>query len=154
MNFRIATNKDRDQINCIADACNSDPNNIQPIFRFDETESIEATKNKITFVAEDGGQILGWVSLESSYSLYQKDYSDIVPIAVHPKNRRKRVGAFMIDNLIQWVKLKTIQTKLEAGFQGVNIPSISLFKKMGFERIEPIFQTKSNGFKMRKSINR
>jgi len=102
----------------------SDFSEINKILNLSE----ESIKNNLVYVY-DKGQVLGFI--EAFKTL---DEGEIYNIAVLNSHRRLGIGESLITFLIQEFKKENIK-KIFLEVRNSNIPAISLYEKMGFERV-------------------
>ena len=92
-------------------------------------------ENTIIFVAEIGGKIvgysLGWVSQPWAYK-GKRGY--ICDCFVEKSYRRHGIGKALIEATLNWFIKKGIEC-VEADVYSANVPSLRLFKKLGFEEV-------------------
>lgn len=80
-------------------------------------------------VAEDGGEILGYIGSQSVL-----DAADVMNLAVSPDHRRKGIGDKLIKALIRHLQENgVIALLLEVRVS--NAPAISLYEKLGFVQV-------------------
>ncbi|MEM1538900.1 MAG: GNAT family N-acetyltransferase [Candidatus Bathyarchaeia archaeon] len=92
-------------------------------------------ENTVVFVAEVEGKIvgysLGWVSQPWAYK-GKRGY--ICDCFVEKSYRRHGIGKALIKAMLEWFIEKGVEC-VEADVYSNNIPSLKLFKKLGFEEI-------------------
>ncbi|MEM2911794.1 MAG: GNAT family N-acetyltransferase [Candidatus Bathyarchaeia archaeon] len=92
-------------------------------------------ENTIIFVAEIGGKIvgysLGWVSQPWAYK-GKRGY--ICDCFVEKSYRKRGIGKALIEAMINWFFKKGVEC-VEVDVYSANIPSLRLFKKLGFEEV-------------------
>ena len=80
-------------------------------------------------VAEDGGEILGYIGSQSVL-----DAADVMNLAVSPDHRRKGIGEKLIKALTRHLQENgVIALLLEVRVS--NAPAISLYEKLGFVQV-------------------
>lgn len=80
-------------------------------------------------VAEDGGEILGYIGSQSVL-----DAADVMNLAVSPEHRRKGIGEKLIKALTRHLQENgVIALLLEVRVS--NAPAISLYEKLGFVQV-------------------
>ena len=80
-------------------------------------------------VAEDGGEILGYIGSQSVL-----DAADVMNLAVSPDHRRKGIGEKLIKALTRYLQENgVIALLLEVRVS--NAPAISLYEKLGFVQV-------------------
>lgn len=85
------------------------------------------------WVAEEQGQVLGWISLSSFYGRPAYNGTCEVSLYLAPDQRRKGLGTKLLQHCIDFAPAVGVLTLLGFIF-GHNEPSLELFKKFGFER--------------------
>lgn len=92
-------------------------------------------ENAVVFVAEIEGKIigysLGWVSQPWSYKA-KRGY--ICDCFVKKSYRRRGIGKALIKAMLEWFRSKGVEC-VEADVYSNNVPSLMLFKTLGFEEI-------------------
>ncbi|MEM2937140.1 MAG: GNAT family N-acetyltransferase [Candidatus Bathyarchaeia archaeon] len=92
-------------------------------------------ENAVVFVAEVEGKIvgysLGWVSQPWAYK-GKRGY--ICDCFVEKSYRRQGIGKALIKAMLEWFIEKGVEC-VEADIYSNNVPSLKLFKKLGFEEI-------------------
>lgn len=77
-------------------------------------------------------QKCGWVSLSNFYGRPAYDKTVEISLYIHQDFRHKKIGQFTVLSLEDYAKNNGIETILSFVF-GHNLPSLSLFKKMGYQ---------------------
>jgi L-amino acid N-acyltransferase YncA len=85
------------------------------------------------WVAEDGGEIAGWLSFEPFRERPAYHLTAEVSVYVATKHRRKGIGRKLLARAIHRASALGLKT-LIGGIFGHNGPSIELFEGFGFER--------------------
>ncbi|MEM3703466.1 MAG: GNAT family N-acetyltransferase [Candidatus Bathyarchaeia archaeon] len=92
-------------------------------------------ENTVVFVAEVEGKIvgysLGWVSQPWAYK-GKRGY--ICDCFVEMSYRRRGIGKALVKAMLEWFMAKGVDC-VEADVYSNNIPSLKMFKKLGFEEI-------------------
>ncbi|MGC8998804.1 MAG: GNAT family N-acetyltransferase [Candidatus Bathyarchaeia archaeon] len=92
-------------------------------------------ENTVVFVAEVEGKIvgysLGWVSQPWAYK-GKRGY--ICDCFVEKPYRRRGIGKALVKAMLEWFIDKGVEC-VEADVYSNNVPSLKLFKKLGFEEI-------------------
>jgi len=85
------------------------------------------------WVVECGGEICGWVSLQSFYGRPAYDATAEISIYIHEDFREKGLGKKILNKVIEECPKFEIDTLLGFIF-GHNKPSLGLFSSFGFEK--------------------
>ena len=85
------------------------------------------------WVNEEKGKICGWASLTDFKKRSAYDRTAEISIYIHEKERGRGLGSYFLDYAIQQAPDLGIKILIGVIFSH-NFPSISLFKKKGFER--------------------
>jgi len=85
------------------------------------------------WVAQESGQIAGWLSYSSFYGRPAYDSTCEVSLYLAPQHRGRGLGTRMLLRCIEHAPLIMVTTLLGFIF-GHNEPSLKLFEKMGFQR--------------------
>ncbi|MEM0095356.1 MAG: GNAT family N-acetyltransferase [Candidatus Bathyarchaeia archaeon] len=92
-------------------------------------------ENTVVFVAETDGKIvgysLGWISQPWSYKA-KRGY--ICDCFVEKSHRRQGIGKALVKAMLEWFKDKGVEC-VEADIYSKNIPSLALFKGLGFKEV-------------------
>ena len=92
-------------------------------------------ENTVVFVAEVEGKIvgysLGWVSQPWAYK-GKRGY--ICDCFVEKSYRRRGIGKALVKAMLEWFINKGVEC-VEADVYSSNVPSLKLFKKLGFEEV-------------------
>jgi ribosomal protein S18 acetylase RimI-like enzyme len=92
-------------------------------------------ENTAVFVAEVEGKIvgysLGWVSQPWAYK-GKRGY--ICDCFVEKSYRRRGIGKALVKAMLEWFVNKGVEC-VEADVYSSNVPSLKLFKKLGFEEV-------------------
>lgn len=92
-------------------------------------------ENTVVFVAEANGKIvgysLGWVSQPWSYKA-KRGY--ICDCFVEKSYRRRGIGKALVKAMLEWFKSKGVEC-VEADIYSANIPSLAMFKGLGFKEV-------------------
>jgi ribosomal protein S18 acetylase RimI-like enzyme len=92
-------------------------------------------ENTVVFVAEVDGKIvgysLGWVSHPWSYKA-KRGY--ICDCFVEGAYRRRGIGTALVKAMLEWFKSKGVDC-VEADIYSNNIPSLTLFRSLGFREV-------------------
>lgn len=91
--------------------------------------------NTVVFVAEVGGKIvgysLGWISQPWAYK-GKRGY--ICDCFVEKSYRRRGIGKALVKAMLEWFISKGVEC-VEADIYSQNVPSLKLFRKLGFKEI-------------------
>jgi phosphinothricin acetyltransferase len=85
------------------------------------------------WVAQNGDQILGWLSYSSFYGRPAYNTTCEVSIYLAPEHCRRGLGTRLLQRCIEHAPRLGVATLLGLIF-GHNDPSLRLFEKMGFSR--------------------
>lgn len=85
------------------------------------------------WVAEDGGEIVGWLSFEPFRERTAYHATAEVSVYVSENHRRKGIGRRLVAEAVRRAPALGLKT-LTAGAFAHNGPSLELFKEFGFER--------------------
>ena len=85
------------------------------------------------WIAEDDGQVVGWLSYSSFYGRPAYDSTCEVSVYLAPEHRRRGLGTRLVLHCIAHAPRIGVATLLGFIF-GHNEPSLRLFEKLGFER--------------------
>lgn len=85
------------------------------------------------WVAEENGELAGWLSLSSFYGRPAYNGTCEVSVYLAPQHRRRGLGTQLVRRAMERAPGLSIQTLLGFIF-GHNEPSLRLFEKLGFER--------------------
>jgi len=85
------------------------------------------------WVAEEGGQVAGWLSYSSFYGRPAYDGTCEVSVYLAPEHRRRGLGTQLLLRCIEHAPRLGVTTLLGFIF-GHNELSLRLFEKMGFQR--------------------
>jgi phosphinothricin acetyltransferase len=85
------------------------------------------------WVAEEDGQVIGWLSYSSFYGRPAYDATCELSVYVAPKHRRRGLGVELVSRAIKHAPRIDVNTLLGFIF-GHNEPSLKLFEKLGFAR--------------------
>lgn len=85
------------------------------------------------WVAEERGEIAGWLSFSSFYGRPAYDRTCEVSVYLAPERRGRGLGTQLLRRCIEYAPQISVSTLLGFIF-GHNKPSLRLFHKMGFER--------------------
>jgi L-amino acid N-acyltransferase YncA len=85
------------------------------------------------WVAEDNGQIVGWLSYSSFYGRPAYDSTCEVSVYLAPEHRRRGLGTQLLVRCIEHTPRIGVATLLGFIFSH-NEPSLKLFEKLGFKR--------------------
>jgi ribosomal protein S18 acetylase RimI-like enzyme len=88
--------------------------------------------NSILLVAEQAGEIIGWVDLRGNRRRRMR-HTGLLGITVVEPWRNRGVGAALLQTLISWATSNPILEKLKLGVMEDNKPALALYRKMGFE---------------------
>lgn len=95
---------------------------------------IEATNRKDKsklFIAEEGGQVLGYMLVQNETSKRVSHRAYLV-IGIHSDSRGKGVGTKLFIHMIDWAKGVDLH-RLDLTVIVTNEAAVNLYKKMGFE---------------------
>jgi L-amino acid N-acyltransferase YncA len=85
------------------------------------------------WVAEDKGQVAGWLSYSSFYGRPAYESTCEVSVYLAPEHRRRGLGAQLVRRCIAHAPQIGVATLLGFIF-GHNEPSLKLFEQLGFQR--------------------
>jgi len=85
------------------------------------------------WVAQDGKQIIGWISYSSFYGRPAYHATCEVSIYLAPEHRRRGLGTQLVQRCVEHAPRIKV-TSLVGLIFGHNEPSLRLFEKMGFSR--------------------
>jgi L-amino acid N-acyltransferase YncA len=85
------------------------------------------------WVAEENGEVTGWLSFSSFYGRPAYDRTAEVSIYVHTKHQRARIGSSLLKEAILQAPRLGLNTLLGFVFAH-NLPSIRFFKRFGFRK--------------------
>jgi len=92
-------------------------------------------ENTVVFVAEADGKIvgysLGWISQPWSYKA-KRGY--ICDCFVEKSYRRRGIGKALVKAMLEWFRKKGVEC-IETDIYSSNIPSLTLFKNLGFKEV-------------------
>ena len=89
------------------------------------------------FVADEGGQILGYIVLRIDRhlsSVYRCDWGVIASFALRSVSRGKGVGTLLLDRALQWFSEKGAE-RIDVLTDSGNIAAIQCYEKRGFRTI-------------------
>jgi phosphinothricin acetyltransferase len=85
------------------------------------------------WVAETAGQVIGWLSFQLFYGRLAYRKTAEISLYIAPEHQRRGIGKLLIQQGIEACPSLQITTLVGFIFAH-NIPSLSLFAKMGFQR--------------------
>ncbi len=85
------------------------------------------------WVAEDAGQILGWLSYSNFHARAAYQHTVEISIYLHEDARGQGLGSYFLTEAIAFAPALGIHTLVGLIF-GHNAPSLKLFERFGFER--------------------
>jgi L-amino acid N-acyltransferase YncA len=85
------------------------------------------------WVAEQGGQVIGWLSYSNFYGRPAYSGTAELSIYIHEHARGKGLGRYFLQQAIDFAPRIGVHTLLGFIF-GHNLPSLKLFEAYGFER--------------------
>jgi RimJ/RimL family protein N-acetyltransferase len=94
--------------------------------------SIERYPDAAVFVAEDGGRIVGRLSLSRDPHPASRHVADL-GLMVAESHRRQGVGRALLDEAVAWARTSRVR-KLELHVFPWNEPALGLYETFGFER--------------------
>ena len=94
--------------------------------------TIERYPDAAVFVAEDGGRIVGRLSLSRDPHPASRHVADL-GLMVAESHRRKGVGTALLDEAVAWARSAGV-SKLELHVFPWNEPALGLYESFGFER--------------------
>ena len=94
-------------------------------------DSIKEGKSSIILIAEDNGDIVGYLFAVGGNPTRVK-HSVYIAVGVGENQRGKGIGARLFEALEEWANLQNIH-RLELTVMTHNIAGIALYKKMGFQ---------------------
>jgi len=89
------------------------------------------------FVADDGGQILGYIVLRIDghlSSVYKCNWGIVASFALRSDSRGKGVGTLLLDRALRWFNDKGIE-RVDVSTDSENIAAIQCYEKRGFRTI-------------------
>jgi GNAT superfamily N-acetyltransferase len=90
--------------------------------------------DRVTFVAEQGGQ---WIGIATGLARDPDEPNDPRPVLVGmfvaPEARRRGVGVALVDEVVAWACDRRA-TSLLLGVMSTNSPAIALYERCGFRR--------------------
>jgi len=133
MNYRIAKEKDAEQIALVLKECY----NIDTIDESIEVFKNETNKNHFYIVAEENNKIIGIVTL-IIHGLYKHGLAELDRIAVLPEGRGKGIAVELFNQLVKHSKRKYEEKgytlrKLYLLTHHDNERAHSFYKKVGFK---------------------
>ncbi len=81
--------------------------------------------------------IVGHIDLKSHNQNYM-NHRAILGMGVHRNFRKEGLGRLLIESIVDWVKNHTIIEQIDLWVLSNNTPAISLYKKLGFQKIGEI----------------
>jgi RimJ/RimL family protein N-acetyltransferase len=84
------------------------------------------------FVAEEGGRVLGRLSLSRDPHPSSRHVADL-GLMVTVEHRRRGIGTALLEAAVEWARMSEI-SKLELHVFPWNEPALSLYESFGFER--------------------
>lgn len=115
---------------------------ITPEQQLKQLEQMQKTSHSTIFVAEDGGDLIGYLVVVGGTAI-RKKHSAYLVIGILREYRGKGVGTRLFQRMEEWAVTHGI-SRLELSVVTENEAGISLYKKMGFE----IEGTKRNSLKI------
>jgi len=101
----------------------------------DYFEEIAKHKDSAFFVAEENGEVTGYLAARvedgPSYSIHKK-IGVVADVAVDEKYRRQGVAEKLFGAALEWFQKKQLAT-IELSVYSKNLPAIALWKKLGFQ---------------------
>ena len=94
--------------------------------------AIRRYPNAAVFVAEEGGQIVGRLSIARDQHPASRHVADL-GLMVAASHRRRGIGTALLDAAVDWARRSGV-TKLELHVFPWNSGAIALYEKFGFER--------------------
>jgi GNAT superfamily N-acetyltransferase len=92
--------------------------------------------DRVTFVAEQGGQ---WIGIATGLARDPEEPNDprplLVGMFVAPEARRSGVGVALVDAVVRWARERGASS-LSLWVTSTNNPAIALYDKCGFRRTE------------------
>lgn len=150
IDIAISTAQDLDGINHVILAHYANPtSHYKPPYPLD-LEDIEQSEKRITFVARNNGQIIGYLSLHSDKSFQDDSNSADFEMCVHPDHQNQRKGTALVESAIQYAEEKTKLNRLTALVLKDNHASKSLCENLGFR----VLKEHSKGYLMAMDIKR
>ncbi len=99
---------------------------------FEATKEIFSNPSDFILVAEEGGKVLGHVTLFLT-SKPRAKHSASIAIAVHPDAQGQGIGRKLMTEVIKQADCWLNLVRLELEVYTDNVAAISLYKKLGFE---------------------
>ena len=94
--------------------------------------AIRRYPNAAVFVAEEGGEIVGRLSIARDQHPASRHVADL-GLMVAASHRRRGIGTALLDAAVDWARRSGV-TKLELHVFPWNSGAIALYEKFGFER--------------------
>lgn len=92
--------------------------------------AIDKSDNQQTFLAEDNGQLVGW--LWASGGSYRRNHHNVhIVIGIRAAFTNQGIGTRLFQACEEWAKQRSLH-RLELTVMTHNLPGIALYKKMGF----------------------
>ena len=92
--------------------------------------AIDKSDNQRTFLAEDNGQLVGW--LWASGGSYRRNHHNVhIVIGIRAAFTHQGIGTRLFQACEGWVKQRGLH-RLELTVMTHNLPGIALYQKMGF----------------------
>lgn len=100
----------------------------------DYFEEIAKHKDSAFWVAEEGGEVIGYLAARvedgPTYSVNKK-IGVVADVAVDEKHRRQGIAEKLFDAALAWFQKKQLAT-IELSVYSQNSPALALWKKLGF----------------------
>ena len=99
--------------------------------RADRIAAISESPHSRVFVAEEGGEVVGWLSL-SGYDLRKMSHVTSLGMAIAKEHRGLGVGTKLMEVAVEWARLQPNLNKIGLAVFETNQAGISLYNKFGF----------------------
>jgi RimJ/RimL family protein N-acetyltransferase len=95
-------------------------------------KAVERDRDAAVFVAEDGGEIVGRLSLARDPHPASRHVADL-GLMVAAGHRRRGIGRALLEQAVEWARSAGVR-KLELHVFPWNEPALNLYESFGFER--------------------
>ena len=135
--MRIASEKDLNDIVAIYNStvstrlATADTSEVSVESRIEWFRQHDPQKTPL-YVHEEDGKVVAWISFQSFYGRPAYDHTAEISVYIAPGNRGKGLGRSLLIESLELTEQLDIKTVVAFVFSH-NIPSIKLFKSVGFE---------------------